>query len=245
MDFNSNRISHAYITDGETAQELAIAALCSGQGENKPCRTCQNCDKAARGIHPDIITISRYDEKREILIDQIREIKKDVYIKPNEAEKKVYIISDADTMNQNAQNAFLQMLEEPPAHAVFILKTQNPAALLPTVRSRCVDLKTKTQEQQGAEDLSELKALAADYIKAMDDNLLLTKMMFRLEKLNRLEFSSFITQTKEQVVSSLRKDPYNKKLVTADDVLAKANEMLNLNVSAGHVSGFICASFIE
>jgi len=242
MTFDSNRLSHAYITDGETANELAMAALCSAP-DKKPCLSCIHCDKAKRGIHPDIIIISRIDDKREILIDQIRAIKKDVFIMPNEASKKVYIINDADTMNQNAQNAFLQMLEEPPAHAIFVLKAANPASLLPTVRSRCVDLKTHVETEPDLVS-EELKTLSFDFIAALDDNLKLSKCMLKLDKLSRLEFTSFNTITREQIVSSLRNDPHNKKLSDAERVLTKADEMLFLNVSAGHIAGFICASFI-
>jgi len=257
MEFDSKRLSHAYITSGDTVNRLSMAVVCSARDDSdRPCMKCSHCDKTKRSIHPDIIIISRLEDKKEILIDQIREIKKDVYIKPNEAEQKVYIIHYADTMNQNAQNAFLQMLEEPPAHAVFILSTSNPASLLPTVRSRCVDLKTQTGSiGEFADDFeamdsdvstdADIKALASEFVAAVNDNLILAKLMFRLDKLNRLAFSSFIDYTRAQIVSALRADPHEKKLLSADEVLMKATEMLSLNVSAGHISGFLCASFIE
>jgi len=245
MTFDSTRLSHAYITEGETANDLAMASLCSSLIGNKPCRSCIHCDKVKRGIHPDIINISRLDDKREILIDQIRAIKKDVFIMPNEAEKKVYIVNDADTMNHNAQNAFLQMLEEPPAHAVFILKAANPALFLPTVLSRCVDLKTQPDTVPDAENQAELQALCSDFTAALDDNLKLAKCMLKIEKLGRLEVSHFILLAKEQIVLSLHTDTHNKKLSDAERVLVKAEEMLRLNVSSGHIAGYICASFIQ
>jgi len=247
MTFDSMRLSHAYITDGEAVMSLAMAAVCSSDPGKTPCRNCTHCDKAGRSIHPDITTINRLDEKREIFVDQIRWVRQDAYTKPNDAAKKVYIINDADKMNHNAQNAFLQILEEPPSHAVFILKTPNPTALLPTVYSRCVDLKTQPDAKTDTEPEADenLKALMLKYLSALSDNLKLTRLMYEFDKLNRVEFLSFIDLTKEQIVVNLRKDPHDNSLSLAYDVLTKAGEMLDLNVSAGHVAGYICASFIE
>ena len=157
MSFDSARLSHAYITDESFAGTIAMAVVCGARGgacDNSnadggnagPCESCAHCGKAARHIHPDISTIGRLDDKLIISVDQIRALRQDAYIIPNEAEQKAYIVTDADLMNINAQNAFLQILEEPPAHAVFILCTDNPAALLPTVRSRCVELKSQASD---------------------------------------------------------------------------------------------------
>ena len=71
---------------------------------------------------------------------QVRALRADAYIRPNEAERKVYILENAQTMNASAQNAMLKLLEEGPAYAAFLLLTDNAAALLPTVRSRCEHL---------------------------------------------------------------------------------------------------------
>ena len=138
--FDSDRLSHAYIVYGGMAAALAMAAVCSGSGI-RPCMRCAHCMKASRGIHPDIATIDKPAKKREIIVEQIRELKRDVIVVPNEADKKVYIINNADTMNQSAQNALLRILEEPPSHAMFILQTDVPTGLLPTIRSRCAQLK--------------------------------------------------------------------------------------------------------
>ena len=68
---------------------------------------------------------------------QVRQLRADAYIRPNEADRKIYILENAQTMNPSAQNAMLKLLEEGPAYAAFLLLTDNAAALLPTVRSRC------------------------------------------------------------------------------------------------------------
>jgi len=153
----TNNFSHAYIISGEdeltlaAAHTLAAAMLCETGGA-KPCGACRHCEKSQRGIHPDISvtahqTDSRGQEKREIYIDQIRAIVSDAHIMPNEADKKVYIIQNADTMNIAAQNALLKCLEEPPRHTALILTAKNAQALLETVRSRCVSISCAAHEE--------------------------------------------------------------------------------------------------
>lgn len=157
---DTSRLSHAYIiaspeAEGEAAaRELCAGLLCSGAG-TRPCHRCSNCVKVAKNIHPDVIFTRRQlgdkgQPKREIYVDQIREIIDTSAVLPNEAEKKVYVICEAGLMNQSAQNALLKLLEEPPRFDAFILIAENPRQLLETVRSRCV-LKTP----EGAEKAEE------------------------------------------------------------------------------------------
>lgn len=135
-------LSHAFILSGPAgsgkrtlAGLLAAALVCTRQEEEIPCGVCPACRKAAAGIHPDIIRVG--DDGKDIKVEQIRALRTDAYIRPNEAARKVYLVENAHTMNQSAQNALLKLLEEGPAYAAFLLLTENAAALLPTVRSRC------------------------------------------------------------------------------------------------------------
>jgi len=256
MSFDSGRLSHSYITDSAFADSIATAVVCDARGSVRPCLKCTHCDKAARHIHPDIIEIGRLDNKTIIGIDQIRELKKDVYIVPNDAMQKAYLVRDADAMNINAQNAFLQILEEPPAHAVFILSTSNPAALLPTVRSRCVLLRSQNlddsvYDNDNAEHET-IKNIADDFLDALSgDNLKLMECMFAIDKLDKLSFYDFLTLARNNVALLLRENTdtgnqnSRKALVHAETVLSKAGEMLDLNVSAGHIAGFICAEILK
>ena len=126
-----------------------------------------NCGKdelIVKGIHPDVITIKAGK------IDKIREMKSDAAVLPNEAERKVYIIRDAQNMTVEAQNAFLKLLEEPPKHVAFILTADNRAKLLETILSRvavfgidnfsvreCADiLRKKLGKSEGIEEAAEL-----------------------------------------------------------------------------------------
>ena len=138
-------LSHAYILSGPPgsgkrtlAGLLSAALVCSGQGGELPCGTCSGCRKAMGGIHPDIIRVG--DDGKDINVAQVRALRADAYIRPNEAARKVYLLENAQSMNPSAQNAMLKLLEEGPPYAAFLLLTENAAALLPTVRSRCETL---------------------------------------------------------------------------------------------------------
>lgn len=138
-------ISHFYLICGPQgagkrtlARLLAAAAVC--KAADKPCLSCAACRKVMAGTHPDFITVDD-PEKKHISVDLIRQTRADMYIQPNEADRKIYLIPRAQDMRTEAQNALLKILEEPPAYGVFVLLTDNPEKLLPTVRSRCTELK--------------------------------------------------------------------------------------------------------
>ena len=138
---------HAYIFEGEKgagsleAAMLFANALVCEKKEVAPCGACTACTLAKAGNHPDINTVTPRKDKKNILVDQIREVLKDAAKKPYENGKKVYTVLYGDDMNEQAQNAFLKLLEEPPEYAVFIILAENTASLLPTVRSRCEIIK--------------------------------------------------------------------------------------------------------
>ena len=242
------KLSHAYIVAGPVAEKIAMAAVCSGHGE-KPCLTCPGCSKASRRIHPDIFYVDKPPDKREILIGQIRWLKKDVIVIPVEAEKKVYIINEAELMNTAAQNAFLQMLEEPPSHAVFILRTDNPAQLLPTVRSRCVSLRSgveKTSADAGPDEM-----VMAFFSSLEEGNAKFTEFMFRTEKLEKNAFVEFVESARAQIPEYLtasydgRYKVPGAVLSRAERILARAAEMADLNINTGHIAGLIFASLLN
>ena len=161
-----DRLSHAYLITAPSREEsmqaartIAQAALCVGA--HPPCSQCRPCRKVLSGIHPDVITVSRPlddkgREKREISVDQIRGIISDASILPNEADRKIYIIDQADTMNSAAQNASLKLLEEPPKGVIFLLCAVNAQLLLPTVRSRCVEINCNGQGEREDEESGKL-----------------------------------------------------------------------------------------
>ena len=141
---SKGRISHFYLISGPVgsgkhtlARLLAAAILC--KEADKPCLRCNTCRKVMGGSHPDYITVDDTEHKF-VPVDLIRQARADIFVRPNEADKKIYLFPRAQDMLPPAQNALLKVLEEPPAYGVFILLTDNPEKLLPTVRSRCTEL---------------------------------------------------------------------------------------------------------
>lgn len=141
----NGHISHFYLISGPNgsgkhtlAKLLGAAILC--QGENKPCMRCRSCRKMLDGAHPDFITVDD-PEKKTVPVDLIRQARADMYIQPNESDHKIYLFPRAQDMGLPGQNALLKVLEEPPKYGVFLLLADNPNRLLPTVRSRCTELK--------------------------------------------------------------------------------------------------------
>lgn len=139
------RISHFYLISGPEgsgkhtlAKLLAAAILC--KGKRKPCGACDPCRKVFSGNHPDFITVDD-PEKKTVTVDLIRQARSDIYVQPNESDHKIYLFPRAQDMGLPGQNALLKVLEEPPKYGVFLLLTDNPDKLLPTVRSRCTELK--------------------------------------------------------------------------------------------------------
>ena len=142
----NNKISHAYIINGEkgmgkrtVAKAFAMTLLCEEKG-TVPCMKCHSCVQALTDNNPDLIMITP-DKPTTLSIDHIRQtLVNDVELKPYSNSHKVYIVEDAELMNNAAQNAILKTIEEPPEYAVIILLTTNISALLQTVLSRCVKL---------------------------------------------------------------------------------------------------------
>ena len=140
----SGHISHFYLISGPQgsgrhtlAKLLAAAILC--QGKKKPCLSCNPCRKVMEGLHPEFITVDD-PEKKTVSVELVRQARADMYVQPNESDHKIYLFPRAQDMRTEAQNALLKILEEPPKYGVFILLTDNPQRLLPTVRSRCTEL---------------------------------------------------------------------------------------------------------
>ena len=141
------KTSHFYLISGPKgsgkrtlARLLAAAMVCAG--EDKPCGVCSHCRKALSGSHPDLITVDD-PEKRYVPVELVRRARANIFVQPNEAAKKVYLFPRGQDMRMESQNALLKVLEEPPSYGVFLLLSDNPEALLPTVRSRCVELNLK------------------------------------------------------------------------------------------------------
>ena len=188
------------------ADLLAAGILCRSSGK-RPCGECASCRKIEHGAHPDVITVRRTEDakgalKKEITVDQIREVSVDAYILPNEADRKVYIIEEADRMNLNAQNAALKLLEEPPNGAVLLLCVTNPSALLPTVRSRCTEMTVNGGEKPFQE---ETEARTDQYLHAAasGSRAELVAWCYQNENMSWEDFRDFLLCARERITDML------------------------------------------
>ena len=145
----SGRSCHAYLFLGGAgagkrliANTFAKALQC--EGEKRPCDSCKSCHAFNHGNHPDVIYFQPLKNGKTYTIEDVREqLLETVDLKPFQYEKKIYIIEKADTLNIQSQNALLKTLEEPPAHAVFLLLAERAEAFLPTILSRVVVMKIR------------------------------------------------------------------------------------------------------
>lgn len=145
----SGRSSHAYLFLGGAgagkrliANTFAKALQC--EGEKRPCDSCKSCHAFNHGNHPDVIYFQPLKNGKTYTIEDVREqLLETVDLKPFQYEKKIYIIEKADTLNIQSQNALLKTLEEPPAHAVFLLLAERAEAFLSTILSRMVVMKIR------------------------------------------------------------------------------------------------------
>ena len=251
MDILNGTLSHAYIIIGDeqagfnAACSLAAVFVCSG-GPSKPCGKCTHCQKAAKGVHPDVIVVDREEDKREIYVDSIRSVCTDAYVLPNEAAHKVYIVKHADTMNSYAQNAFLKTLEEPPSYAAFLLLSENPGLLLQTVRSRCIEISLEPQSTALSSDRAEafLKTLASG------GKTELMEALCSLEALSRGDFTDFLSELRSLCASCLRGEHPDIPLASARlmqilRLLAESEKYLNFNVGTGHIAGLFMSELVR
>ena len=134
-----DKVTHAYILNGPDrsgkmmlAEAFAMALQCE-KGGSEPCLACHSCKQAESHNQPDIIYV-KHEKPNTISVDDIRtQVNNDIVVKPYSSRYKIYIIDEAEKMNQQAQNALLKTIEEPPAYAVLLLLTTNADLFLPTI----------------------------------------------------------------------------------------------------------------
>ncbi len=156
----ANRVAHAYLFEGPdgcgrrtTALALVQALFCKEPVNGDACGNCSSCRKLASGNHPDLHQLSPFPDKRDISIEQIRELQQQLFLRPFEAKRKACLIEPAERMNEKSANALLKTLEEPPGHAIIILLTPQADLLLSTIRSRCQHLRFSPLDDSSVTEL--------------------------------------------------------------------------------------------
>jgi DNA polymerase-3 subunit delta' len=203
------RLHHAYLLTGPThvgkstlALQMAQAVNCEGQGP--PCGECGPCLRIAQGNHADVQTLElatgEEGANRTLIgIEAVRDLHAAAHLRPYEGRHRVFIIQQADKLSQEAANALLKTLEEPPPDVLLVLLTEDPEAVIPTVASRCQRLELRPLsasalsavlrdehgvEQQEAEELSRLARGCSGWaIQAAQGSALLSNLHQRLERI--------------------------------------------------------------
>ena len=248
-------LSHAYIISGPDgsgrhtlARLLAAGMLCTAQGE-KPCGKCGPCVKVMKGLHPDWSVIAGPVEGKPVTVDQVRALRSDAYIRPNEGERKVYLLEGADQMNSSAQNAMLKLLEEGPPYAAFLLIANNAGELLQTVRSRCEELAlTPTGRLEDAMSNEERQALVKKLASALEgaNELELFEAAMSLDgKRGREELFALLDALEGELGARAARGGDRRRLLRAVDLVNRLREAARLNVNAGQLAGWLCAGMFE
>lgn len=254
-----DRIAHATIVTApqredclRCAGEMAAALVCQAPGP-VPCGACRACRKAREGIHPDIIRIRRPEDekgrpKKEIPVELVRRMAADAQVLPNESERKVYLIEDAEYMNAAAQNAALKLLEEPPRGVYFLLCVTNPAPLLPTVRSRCAEWNCRGGQP---EPDPELRALAETFLHltASGDRAELLRWCSAREDMDLRAMSAFLdcaaACTAERVTGRAETEGMSlTELLRLSALLERCRKMLRVNTGVRHILGLLAVDAI-
>lgn len=156
-------LPHALILSGpgdrEEAARFAAAAMECDAPEGRPCGVCEQCRKVREDIHPDVLWV-RDTEHKELQVDAIRTLRREIYIRPNDGERKVVIFPDCGQLNERDQNVLLKIVEEGPPYAAFLFCTEVADRLLATIRSRCVELKLPRQGPEAEPDLTLCRVFA-------------------------------------------------------------------------------------
>ena len=148
--FTAGRVPHAiFLVSDEldAARDIAASIVCR-EKTFPACGRCPACMKSQRRVHPDVRVIEA--EKDTITVEQVRRLRADAYVKPNDGDARVFIIPGASRMTPQAQNALLKVLEQPPAGVTFLLCDRRADGILETLRSRLVTFSfTEASEPDG------------------------------------------------------------------------------------------------
>lgn len=231
---STGRLPHALLIEGESADDknalaefIATAAVCGK--ENAPCGACLNCHQASVRTHPDITRVCALEGKKNLTVDQIRKLRADAFVKPHSADRRVFIIEDAHRMNEQAQNALLKVLEEPPQNVVFILSCPSKTLLLDTIISRCVLLSLHS----AAEHTTDYIETAEQFIKLLisGSEYEILKLLTPLEK-NRVAAEEFLNTLSLVCARHIKKGgAYTRVLDSLFDDIKYYLELLKTNVN--------------
>ena len=255
-------LSHALLFTGPgdrlaAARFAASAFQCTGR--DRPCGVCPACRKVREDIHPDVSAV-RDDDHKFISVETVREVRKDAYIRPNEGARKVYLFPDCALLTEQDQNVLLKLVEEGPPYAAFLFCAENPAAVLQTLRSRCVELKLQPKAPQGREEDGEGEALCRCLLRRKRGSAAELAVRLEKKKLSRENLSALLERSEallsqalvltyggtagdgdRALAEELGKRLTKTQLVRTIELMKQYRRECGYNVGPGHVLGALAA----
>ena len=259
-------LSHALLFTGPgdrlaAARFAASAFQCTGQ--NRPCGVCPACRKVREDIHPDVSAV-RDDDHKFISVETVREVRKDAYIRPNEGARKVYLFPDCALLTEQDQNVLLKLVEEGPPYAAFLFCAENPAAVLQTLRSRCVELKLQPSAPPPSEEDGDGEALCRCLLKRKRGSAAELAVRLEKKKLTREALAALLERSEallsqalvllyggsaeagdRRLAEDIGKRLTKTQIVRTIELMKKYRRECGYNVGPGHVLGALAAELEE
>ncbi len=215
----SGRIPHSFLIEGATLEErkkmalyLAKSIVCTG--ENKPCNTCIQCKTANSLSNVDISFVVPENDKKFISVDKIRALRQEAFVMPHSAQKRVFIIENAELINEQGQNALLKILEEPPKTVVFILLVSSRTRLLPTIISRCSVFIMSGETNDDGDITNDAKEFLSLLFDAKEYDMLLLSKKYEKDRLKTEKFFNCLKDICAKEMSSGENSMYRKKALS-------------------------------
>ena len=261
-------LSHALLFTGPgdrlgAARFAAAAFQCAAPPERRPCGVCPACRKAAQDIHPDVTTVRDSDHKF-IAVDVIRAVRQDAYVRPNEGARKVYLFPDCALLTEQDQNGLLKLVEEGPPYAVFLFCAENPAAVLQTLRSRCVEWKLPPLSGASAGENGDAEALCRCLAGKKRGSAAELAVRLEKKKLSREDLSALLERSgalfsqallllyggaveprDRELAALIGKRLTKSQIMRTIEVLKRYHRECGYNVGPGHVLGALAAELEE
>ena len=256
-------LSHALLFTGSgdragLARYAAAAMECTAD-RGQPCGVCPACRKVGGDIHPDVITVRDPDHKN-IVVDVVRTIRADAYIRPNEGRRKVYLFPDCALLTEQDQNVLLKIVEEGPPYAAFLFCAENPSQVLQTLRSRCVEVKLRPGSEEDGEPSEAAEALCRAIGSRRRGAVAELAVRLEKKKLDREALSAVLERSRasfaaallllygqqpgemdREIAPFLAKNLTKTQIMSTIELLQKYHGECAYNVGPGHVLGALAA----
>ncbi len=259
-----NRMPHAFIISGGSeserktlAEHLSAWAVC-GSDKNRPCGSCKNCQNAFERAHSDIYYAKSSGKTKIYKADELKWIVADASIKPNQADRKVYVFEECDKrLPEISQNILLKTIEEPPQDILFILTCENSKTMLETIRSRATTLNLGYEKEQNEEYVELAEEILRGILSSSELELLKAtyKLSDRFSAIQTLDTvvdilgdglsmqSGFEPSDNTAVAELLCGKLTKSQFLALIEITISAKQKINQNVSLELLSTWLCSQY--